>query len=83
MQKKGFMQYIEKVLWLIECVKSSLWSFMLETSCWMMLHSRVDKLRLIVIKSRYWLKKCYTMPETANMLKISKSSIVFAPAWLC
>ena len=54
MQKKKKMDLcIEKVLWLIECVKSSLWSFMLETSCWMMLHSRVDKLRLIVIKSRY------------------------------
>ena len=37
MQKKWFVQHVEKVLWLIECVKSGLWSFMLEISHWMML----------------------------------------------
>ena len=35
---------MEKVLWLIECVKSGLQSFMLEISCWMMmLHGWVDQ----------------------------------------
>ena len=27
-----------KELWLIECVKSGLWSYVLEISCWTMLH---------------------------------------------
>ena len=32
--QKRFVQFMEKVLWLIECVRSGLWSFMLEISCW-------------------------------------------------
>ena len=36
-----------------ERVKSGLRSFMLQISHWMMLHSRVDQLKLIVIKSRH------------------------------
>ena len=44
---------MEKVLWLIECVKSGLQSFMLEIPRWTMLHSWVDKLKLIVIKLRH------------------------------
>ena len=52
MQKiKRFVQCMEKVRWLIECVKGGLWSFMLEISGWMMLHSQVDQLKLIEIKS--------------------------------
>ena len=34
---------MEKVLWLIEHVKSGLRSFVLEISRWMMLHSQVDQ----------------------------------------
>ena len=41
---------MEKVLWLIECVKSGLWHFMLEISHWMMLHGRADLLKSIVTK---------------------------------
>ena len=52
-ETQRFVQYMEKVLWLIERVKSGLWSFMLEISCWTMLHGRVDQLKLIAIKSRH------------------------------
>ena len=51
-QKKICLQYMKKVLGLIECVKSGLWSFVLEISLWMMLHSGVDKLKLAAIKLR-------------------------------
>ena len=51
-QKKWFVQYMKKVLGLIECVKSDLWSIVLEISLWMMLHSGVDKLKLTAIKLR-------------------------------
>ena len=47
------MQSMEKVLWLFEDVKSGLQSFVLEISHWTMLHSQVDQLKLIVIKSRH------------------------------
>ena len=43
---------MEKVLWLIECVKSGLQSFVLEISHWAMLHGQVDQLKLIAIKSK-------------------------------
>ena len=44
----------EKVLWLIEHVKSSLPSFVLEISHWTMLHGQaVDQLKLIAIKLRH------------------------------
>ena len=39
---------MEKVLWLIECVRSGLWSLVLEISCWTdfsMFHSQVDQLK--------------------------------------
>ena len=42
---------MEKVLWLIECVKGGLQSFGLEISLWTMLHCQVDQLKLIAIKS--------------------------------
>ena len=43
---------MEKVLWLIEHVKSGLQSFVLEISCWTMLHDAqlVDQLKLAEIK---------------------------------
>ena len=53
MQKNRFVQCTEKLLWLIECVKSGLQNFVLEISCWMMLHGRIDQLKLIAIKSRH------------------------------
>ena len=43
MQKK-IVQCVEKMLWLIEGVKSCLQSFVLEISCWTMLQGQVDKL---------------------------------------
>ena len=51
--QKRFVQCMEKLLGLIKHVKAGLRCFMLEVSCWMMLHDRADQLRLIVIKSRY------------------------------
>ena len=42
---------MEKVLWLIEEVKSGLQSFMLKTFCWTILHGQADQLKMIVIKS--------------------------------
>ena len=47
---------------------------MLEISRWMMLHGRVDQLKLIAIKSIHWETQRYTTRETADILKISKSS---------
>ena len=49
--QKILMQCIEKVLWLIKCVKSGLWNFLLEIFCWMLFHGQVEQLKLIVIKS--------------------------------
>ena len=51
--QKRLVQYMEKVLWLTERVKSGLWSFVLEISLWTLLPGRVDQLELIVIKSRH------------------------------
>ena len=53
MKIKRFVHYMEKVLRLIECVKSGLCSFVLEIFCWMMLHSWVGQLKLIAIRSRH------------------------------
>ena len=36
--QKRFVQCMEKVLWLIECVTNGLRSFMLEISLWTILH---------------------------------------------
>ena len=44
---------MEKVLGLIEHVRSGLRTFVLELSHWMMLHGWVDQLKLIAIKSRH------------------------------
>ena len=44
---------MEKVLWLIECVKSGLQSFVLEISRCMMLRGQVDHLKLTANKSRH------------------------------
>ena len=50
--KKRFVQCIEKVLLLIERVKSGWQSFMLEISRWTMLHGWAGQLKSIAIKSR-------------------------------
>ena len=52
-KKKKYVQCMERVLWLTEYVKSSFQSFMLEISCWTMLHSQVNQLKLKAIKSRH------------------------------
>ena len=52
-KRKRSVQCTEKVLWLIECVKGGLRSFMLEISHQMMLHSQVDQLKLIAIKLKH------------------------------
>ena len=52
-KKKWFVQYMEKVLWLIKHIKCGLQSFVLKISCWIMLYGRVDELKLIVIKFRH------------------------------
>ena len=53
MQEKSFVSYMEKVLWLIERVKSGLRSFAGDVSLWMMPRSQVDQLKLIALKSRH------------------------------
>ena len=50
MQNKRFVQCVEKVLWLIERVKSGLRCFVLEISHWTMLPGQVDQLKLRAIK---------------------------------
>ena len=53
MQKKRFVQWMEKVLWLMKRVKSGLRSFALEISCWMMLHGRVEQSMLYHVADRW------------------------------
>ena len=52
-KKKKSVQCMEKILWLIKHVKSALQGLVLEISHWMMLHSWVEQLKLILIKSRH------------------------------
>ena len=72
-QKKRFVQCVEKVLWLIKCVKSGLWSFVLEISRWMMLQGWVNQLKLIAVKSRHWEQSMLHQCKIANKLNMSKS----------
>ena len=83
--QKRLVQCMEKVLRLIEHVKTGLRRFVLEVSCWMMLHGQVDQLRLTVIKSRYWDQSVlYHVGDSWHIqniqIKLWKS---FAPPWLC
>ena len=41
---------MKKVLWLIKQVNNGLQNFVLEISCWMMINSLLDQLKLIAIK---------------------------------
>ena len=64
---------MEKVLWLIERVRSGLRSFVLEISHWMVLRGRADqlKLRAIILKHSFIENtQRYTTQEIANILKI-------------
>ena len=67
---------MEKVLWLIEEVKSGLQSFMLKIFCWTILHGQVDQWKMTVIKSVITEKnQHYVTWEIANIFKISRSSV--------
>ena len=67
---------MEKVLWLMEHVKSGLWGFLLELSHWVTLHVWIDPLKLIAIKSTLIENnQCYTMQEIADIFKIPKSNV--------
>ena len=73
--KKRFVQYMEKVLWLIERVRSGLQSFVLEISRWTVLQGRPvevdsDQMETVIENGQH-----YTTREIADILKISKSSV--------
>ena len=52
-KKKKICAAMEKVLWLIKCVKNDLWSCMLDISPWRMPHGQAGQLKLRAIKSRH------------------------------
>ena len=61
----------------IKRVEGGLQSFMLEMSCWMMFHSRVDQLKLIAIKLRHnWKHQHYTIQEIANISKYADNKVI-------
>ena len=79
-ETQRFVQYMEKVLWLIGCNRS-LPSFILEISYWTMLHGLVDWSastgRPVEVDSdqiETLIQNVFTTWEIANRLKISKSS---------
>ena len=67
---------MEKVLWLIEHVKSGLCSFVLEISCWTMLYGQVDPLEVNgdLIEALTENNQSCTLWETTKILKTSKST---------
>lgn len=71
-EKKRCVQYTEKVLRLIECIKNYLWSFMLDDAPRSGRPTEVDSKTF-----KCWLfhYQHYAKYEIANILKISKSSI--------
>ena len=71
--KKRFVQWVDKVLWLIENVKSGLWSFVLEISHWTMFCGWVEQLKLSQIKTLIENNQHSTTWVIDNILKISKS----------
>ena len=75
--KKIFVQCMEKLLWLIECVKSSLQSFMVEISPWMMLHGQADQLKLKAIKYRHWGQSTlYHMVDSQHTQNIQTNKVI-------
>ena len=75
--QKSFVQFMENVLWVIKRVKSGLQSSVLEISQWTRLHHQVDQLEVdsSQIKTLTESNQHYTMWETADILKISRSSV--------
>ena len=74
---KRFVQCMEKVLWLIKHVKSGLWSFVLEISCWMVIHGWVDQLKLRVIKLKHWeLSTLYYVEDSRHTQNIQINKVV-------
>ena len=74
-KKKRFVRSVEKVLWLIEYVKSGFRSFMPEISCWTTLQGPVGQWKLE--RSNWdinWEKQHYIMQEIADRLKIPQST---------
>ena len=84
-QTRRFVQCMEKVLWLVEHVRSGLRSFVLEISHWTMLHGWVDQLKLTAIKSRHWEQSMlYHEGDTQHIQNIHmKRWKSFVPGWLC
>ena len=72
---------MERVLGLIECVKSGLWSFILEFSCWMVLHGWVDSNQietLIKNSQRYATWKISNMFKKINkVIGENEKSVLF------
>ena len=78
MHKKRFVQCTEKVLWLIEHVRSGIQSFMLEISRWTIFHCQIDQLKLIAVNSNInWEQSMlhHGGDSSQNILRISKSDI--------
>ena len=76
-EKKRFVQCTEKVLGQTECVKSGLWSFVLEVSPWTMLHAwsgRPVEVANDQIETSIESNQLYTTWKIADILKISKST---------
>ena len=75
--QKSFVQFMENVLWVIKCVKSGLQSSVLEISQWTKLHHQVDQFEVdsSQIKTLTESNQHYTVWETADILKISRSSV--------
>ena len=73
-EKKNFVQYREKVLWLIKCVKSGSWfcagDFSQVDAPWSCWPSEVDSGQIETLIEN---NQCYTIQDIANILKISKS----------
>ena len=66
---------MEKVLWLIECVKSGLWSFVLEISPCTMLYGQWGRPVEVVSNQIETLRTIKVLPcrRSAHILRISKS----------
>ena len=74
MQKESFVQYMERVLWLAERVKSGLQGFVLETSLWVMLHGQGDQLKFQQTNGDInWEQSMLFHVGIADIRKISRS----------
>ena len=85
--RKRFVQCLEKMLWLIKCLRSGLQSFVLEIFCWrMLLCSQIDQLKLIAQSNQdiNWEQSTsYHVGKSQHTQNIHiKRWKSFAPAWL-